>query len=241
MQRRASSLYGAAIAPVGQASRQRVQVPQCSVERGVDRQRQVGVGSRRGRTSIPRRGSAAACACRASPARSCARARPPSPAPVGEDAVAERADGVRDAVGQLLQARAQHLVIVASARVAATPRAALPSARRASRARPSPRRRRAAGSPCAPRSRAACRARSRAVGALRPWRSHIIHVAVLAAGEPRGELLARSRAVRDRRCRPRQSPARDPSALMSRNQCASRARRRRAHRSTSLKLRADPS
>ena len=78
---------------------------------------------------------------------------------VDEDAVAEGADGRGDAVGELLQAAAQHLVVVAAQGVARDV-----GAGGVARSAQAGLRRGRAGSPCAPRSRAGCPAPARPGG-----------------------------------------------------------------------------
>ena len=72
MQRRASSSYGATIAPVGQASMHARAGAAMRARGGRDAAAAGRCRSRRGRNTSPRRASAAACACRASRGPTCA-------------------------------------------------------------------------------------------------------------------------------------------------------------------------
>ena len=118
MQRRASRTCGATIACVGQTSMQRVQVPQWS-DTGSS------AGSARSTNSSPRkyieppsRDSSSVCLPRQPRPARCASSTLHHRRRIGEDAMAERTDGVGDAVGQFLQASTHDLVIVAAVRVA---------------------------------------------------------------------------------------------------------------------------
>ena len=116
MQRRASSRYGATMARVGQTSMQAVQLPQCALTGGGRAAAPGRRRSRRGRTSSRRRGAAPACACRASRGRARVAS---STSSTGAESVNTRwpkgPTGLRQPVGQPLQALAQHLVVVAAA------------------------------------------------------------------------------------------------------------------------------
>ena len=163
MQRRASSSYGATIAPRRAHVEARVARAAVIGDRRVDRQRQVRVDlaeqEPRARVAI----DAGSCACRSSRARRCGRA--PSRARARCRRTRDsRTSPMRSAIaiGEPLQPRAQHLVIVAPERVARDVAACVASASVAARVA----RICAASSPCAPRSRARCPARA-APGRLR--------------------------------------------------------------------------
>ena len=118
MQRRASSSYGATMAPVGHAPMQAVHVPQWSDLRIGRGQRQVGVdlAQEEIRAHVARqqqRVLAAPAQARLGRERDFEHRRA-----VGEHAVAEFAHGIADAIDQPLQPRAQYLVVVATQRVA---------------------------------------------------------------------------------------------------------------------------
>ena len=98
MQRRASSSYGATIAPVGQTSMQAVHVPQCALTGRRDRAAAGRCRSRRGRNTSPMsRVSSSVCLPR-QPRPDLRRERDfEHRRAVGEHAIAERADVVADA------------------------------------------------------------------------------------------------------------------------------------------------
>ena len=117
MQRRASRRYGATIACVGQMSMQAPQLPQWALagaSAGSARSTKI-FAQEEHRTGVARQRQRVLAA----PAQAGARGQLDFEhrRRVGEDAVTERADFGRQAFGQALQPRAQHLVVIAATRI----------------------------------------------------------------------------------------------------------------------------
>ena len=208
MQRRASSRYGATMARVGQTSMQARAAAAVRLGRRGHRQRQVDVDlaeeEHRAAVAIERERVLAA------PADAAARGQLDLEhrRRVGEDAMAERPDRPGDAVGELLQAPAQDLVIVAAARIERDRRPA-----RVGEAMPLdglPSRRGRRGQVVEPRRDHAHRARHELgrAGAAHAVRGHVGHLAVEAVARARRAGRARPRRARHRPRRSGKIPAR---------------------------------
>ena len=137
------------MACVGQTSMQALQLPQCASTGGVGGSAQVDEDlaqeEHRAAVALQRQRVLAA------PAHAAARGQLhlQHRRRIGEHAVAQRADLLRQPVGQRLQPRAQHLVVVAAARIERHRRLLRARAGAATPPPASPARCRAAGSPCA--------------------------------------------------------------------------------------------